>query len=298
MRKSELQREYGVVHVRYLDGLSEAIDYMDHAEEQQKMSKMEADSLGSDDPEWYGTVNMKQAIEVARYGWEEGREYLRGAVGRVALDSLIGRRHAVNPVLSYAGDEVDIGTFLYGDPEHMINYPLHYDKQGKQATVLVHTSVTCDVSAERIMRRGAALYTVIEVLRADGYSLGLTIINACKSSRNGGNIAGVEYQIPIIQPGEYLGIDTAAFCLAHPSFIRRLGFAIREHESKEIREKMGFTKNGGYGTSCSMFSPIPPNSILIDKGEGLDLQGDDDIQAFAQRIVDRAVERLEAGQVD
>ncbi len=294
MRKSELQREYGVVHVRYLDGLSEAIDYMDHAEEQQKMSKMEAASLSSDHSEWYGTVNMKQAIEVARYGWEEGREYLRGAVGRVALDSLIGRRHAVNPVLSYAGDEVDIGTFLYGDPEHMINYPLYYDKQGKQATMLVNFSISSDVSAERIMRRGAALYAAMEVLRADGYSLGLTMVDACTPSGYSDDIVGVEYQIPIIQPGQYLDIDTAAFCLAHPSFLRRLNFAISEHEPEEIRRVMGYTKGGDYGKPCRIFSPIPPHSFLIDEGDGLDLGSDEQVEAFAQQVVDRTIEVLHA----
>ena len=158
--------------------------------------------------------------------------------------------------------------------------------------MLVNCSVSHNVSAERIMRRGAALYTAIEALRADGYSLGLTMVEACTPSGYSDDIVGVEYQIPIIQPGQYLDIDTAAFCLAHPSFLRRLTFAINEHESEEIRKIMGYVSGYGYGQPHRIFSSIPRHSFLIDRGDGLDLDSDEQVESFAQQVVDRTIEVL------
>ena len=298
MRKSEFHQQNETVYTRQLDSLSEAIEYMDDAAVQENKSGLPAASLEIHSPSWHGTATMEEAIEVARYGWKEGREYLKAAVGQIAIDKLVGRRHAFEPEVGYEGDEVDIGAYLFGDPENMISYPLRYDNQGKQATMFVNCTLSADVSTERIMRRGGALYAAIEALRADGYSLGLTMVEACMPFGHGDGVLGVEYQIPIVQPGQYLDLDTAAFCLAHPSFLRRLIFSVNEHEPTNIRQAMGYYGNMSYGMPVTMLSPLPPHSFLIDQAEGLDLEGAEDIQAFAQNVVDRTIEVLEAEPTD
>ena len=235
---------------------------------------------------------MDEALELARYGWEEGRQHLRQAVGRIALDQLVGRRPIVESRLDFAGDEVDIGAYLHGEPEHMVDYQVRQDTHGKQAMMYVNTSMASHVSSERIMQRGGALYAAIEALRTEGYSLGLTMV---ESTQNNSFSHYVEYQIPVVQPGEYLGIDTAAFCLAHPAFLRRGVVALNEHESNDLRYSMGFMAGQGYGEPTRMASDLPPHSFLIDQGEGLDLRSDDDMQRFAQKVVDRTLETLGHG---
>jgi probable phage protein len=145
------------------------------------------------------------------------------------------------------------------------------------------------------MQRGGALYAAIEALRTEGYSLGLTMVD---STKNNYFSHYTEYQIPVVQPGEYLDIDTAAFCLAHPAFLRRGVFALNEHESNDIRHAMGYMVGGGYGEPTRMASDLPPHSFLIDQGEGLDLRSDDDMQRFAQKVVDRTLETLGHEPVD
>ena len=159
----------------------------------------------------------------------------------------------------------------------------------------VNASMASHVSSERIMQRGGALYAAIEALRTEGYSLGLTMVD---STKNNYFSHYTEYQIPVVQPGEYLDIDTAAFCLAHPAFLRRGVFALNEHEPNDIRYAMGFMVGGGYGEPTRMVSDLPPHSFLIDQGEGLDLRSDDDMQRFAQKVVDRTLETLGHGPVD
>lgn len=295
MRRFEEQRGARTIHFRQLDSVSEMIDAMQHAPEQQEQSGLRAASLKIDEWQWSGTSTMDEAIELARYGWEEGRQHLRQAVGRIALDQLVGRRPIVESQLDFAGDEVDIGAYLHGEPEHMVDYQVRQDTHGKQAMMYVNASMASHVSSERIMQRGGALYAAIEALRTEGYSLGLTMVD---STKNNYFSHYAEYQIPVVQPGEYLDIDTAAFCLAHPAFSRRGVLALNEHEPNDIRYAMGFMAGQGYGEPTRMASDLPPHSFLIDQGEGLDLRSDDDMQRFAQKVVDRTLETLGHGPVD
>ena len=292
MRRSEQEYDGRTMHLRQLDSISEMIDAMQHAPEQQEQSGLRASSLKIDEWRWSDTKTMDEALELARYGWEEGRQHLRQAVGRIALDQLVGRRPIVESRLDFAGDEVDIGAYLHGEPEHMVDYQVRQDTHGKQAMMYVNASMASHVSSERIMQRGGALYAAIEALRTEGYSLGLTMV---ESTQNNSFSHYVEYQIPVVQPGEYLGIDTAAFCLAHPAFLRRGVFALKEHEPNNIRHAMGFMRGRSYGWPICMVSDLPPHSFLIDQGEGLDLRSDDDMQRFAQKVVDRTLETLGHG---
>ena len=206
----------------------------------------------------------------------------------------MGKRCTVDQIPDYTGDEVDIYRFLSGDPENMVEYHLEDSKYGKQANMLVNCSLSSSVSPERIIKRGAAIYSAIEALRAEGYALGLTMVESSKPERHSKKhkIYGVEYHIPIIEPGNYLDIDTASFCLAHPSFLRRAMFAVNETDKDKIRKVAGFYSGGGYGVPSKIFSKIPPNSFVINKGEGIDLKGASECQKFAQSIADRALKAL------
>ena len=292
MRRSEQEYDGRTMHFRQLDSIGEMIDAMQHAPEQQEQSDLGAASLRTDEERWSGTRTMDEAIELARYGWEDGRQRLRQVVGRVAIDQLVGRRPIVESRLDFAGDEVDIGAYLHGEPEHMVDYQVRQDTHGKQAMMYVNASMSSRVSSERIMQRGGALYAAIEALRTEGYSLGLTMV---ESTQNNSFSHYAEYQIPVVRPGEYLDIDTAAFCLAHPAFLRRGVFALNEHESNDLRYSMGFMAGQGYGEPIPMVSDLPPHSFLIDQGEGLDLRSDDDMQRFAQKVVNRTLETLGHG---
>lgn len=281
------------LYLRHLEGPAEVIDLMQDARAHQERSGLRAASLRTDRKEWFGTSTMEEAIELARYGWEEGRQHLQQAIGRVAVDRLVGQRLSVEAVPDYAGDEVDIDAYLHGDPEHMIEYQLHHDTGGKRATVLVQCSMAARVSSERIIRRGGAIYAAIEALRAEGYSLGLTMVETTEPLQLvEPPVKAVEYHIPVTRPGEYLGLDTAAFCLAHPSFLRRGVFAVNEHEPESLRWAMGFHDGDGYGVPTEMVSDLPENSFVIDQGEGLDLDTDEEVQQFAQSVVTRSLVAL------
>ena len=171
MRKCKYVRNDGsVAYVRHLDGLSEVVDIMRNSKENDRNSSLESSSCEIDsDSSWYGTSSMEEAMDLMRYGWEEGRLKLKKAIGKIAIDELVGKRCTVDQIPDYTGDEVDIYRFLSGDPENMVEYHLEDSKYGKQANMLVNCSLSSSVSPERIIKRGAAIYSAIEALRAEGY---------------------------------------------------------------------------------------------------------------------------------
>lgn len=320
-----------VVHVRKLEDMYEAIWYMEHAEQQQQISGLPASSLSTKKPNWYGTATMQEAINLARFGWEEGRRTLLRQIGRVAIDELVGQRLTFESVSAYSGDEVDIDAFLMGKPDHMLEYPLRYETGGKQATVFMNCSVPSYIPAEYIMWRGAAVLVAIEALRAEGYSLGLTMIETSSGKADYDSVDHdhaepdnqrtiVEYHIPVVRHGGFLDMDKAAFCVANPSFLRRLCFSLAEHESIDLRKTMGFHKAGTYGRPEKVASELPPHSFVVDYDDEFKMVGrsklmdlligsrvsgstgtlsekggldnDEDLQRFAQKIVDRVMAAL------
>jgi len=70
------------------------------------------------------------------------------------------------------------------------------------------------------------------------------------------------------------------------------GAIMVETEKDKIRKVAGFYSGGGYGVPSKIFSKIPPNSFVINKGEGIDLKGASECQKFAQSIADRALKAL------
>lgn len=290
MRSYEQQGEKKTIHVRELDGIDELIGFMQHAREQEHISGLVGTSLRDESHErdpWSGSHTMEEAIEVARFGWEEGRKYLQQRIGEIAVDQLIGDHTVVNQRYQLAGDEVDIDRYLIGEPEQMIEYYTEPERNGKHVTILANIGVPATVQPQQIMRRGGAMYAAMEALRSNGYSTGLSVADVTVAGLN-----QIEHFIPITKPGEYLDIDTAAFCLAHPSFPRRGLFAALEHESLGLRHSMGITRDGTYGATGNIKTELPPSTVLIDKEEGLDLETPAEIQRFAQHIIDRALQAI------
>lgn len=290
MHSYEQQGKKKTTHVRELDGVDELIGFMQHAREQEYISGLAGASLYDESGEykpWSGSRTMEEAIEVARFGWEEGCKYLQQRIGEIAVDQLIGDRTVVNQRYQLAGDEVDIDRYLIGEPEQMIEYYTEPERNGKHVTILANIGVPATVQPQQIMRRGGAMYAAMEALRSSGYSTGLSVATAVKTKHD-----RIEYHVPIVQPGEYLNIDTAAFCLAHPSFLRRGIFAAGEHEPVDLRERMNFIDGRGYGSPSKIKTELPPSTVLIDKEEGLDLETPVEVQRFAQHIIDRALQAI------
>lgn len=234
--------------------------------------------------EFTGTYSLPYAIELAKEGWEEGRTHVTEELEQISTPELLG--HTVMPEAFFAvdGEEPDVGRFLDGEPESMINYAFPETPQGHLIEIVVNCSQEARVPARDIIRRGAAIVAAMQRLQTDGYSVGLTVGDSTRRGRT-----QIEYYVPVLSAGQYTDIDALSFALIHPSYLRRLMFAVAEHESDDIRNKMGFYVGGGYGQPAPLhhLPPAEHPQVIIESAEGL--KGG---ARAAQGILDKIVKKV------
>lgn len=179
----------------------------------------------SRDDGWYRSSNTGHAVQIARQGWGEVRPLVdqhRTAI-MAKVRELVTLE--VTPEFNLWGSAVDMGEYMTGNPECMIDFPLDPNPSVRRSLRLVMDPGGYQgVSADELAHRGAAVATLLEVLQMIGYSLEVFIASPVT-----GVIQGSVYT-PIIQAnsaGELVDVDALMFACGHPSMLRRMIFTER-----------------------------------------------------------------------
>jgi hypothetical protein len=181
-------------------------------------------SVYSADPDWYGCATLREAVRVAESGWSEPRSDVLAITG----DIMATLRHTISdtfqPVYDVTGATVDIGAFLEGIPECMIDFrPQEVASHGRVVTILFSCSVTAQHSADSIRRRGAVIGALIEILAQLQHSVILYTERATESYKRG---QGVLSQLTKVKDaGDLFDIDAFMFAIGHPAMLRHLCFS-------------------------------------------------------------------------
>lgn len=184
--------------------------------------------------EWTGGVSFKQALDLARYGWKEGREMM--------TDALALAKAATTPLEvptlrhDVAGAEPDVARFLAGDPLCMIDERPDAAKVKPVIRVVVSFWTWASVPAQNITNQGAAILAQVDAWEAAGWECEIIADGSTRWNLRsraaalpdvpsaGDQILSTE--VVIKRAGEPLDIDAAAFALVHPAMLRRLGFSV------------------------------------------------------------------------
>jgi hypothetical protein len=204
------------------------------------------------DREFCGTDSLAESFRLARYGWAEGRERM-SAMQKRLTDLVRQRVNSRQEVLwDVAGAVVDVGRFCEGEPENMMYFePSPTDGKGKIVKLALNVSASCDIEAEDIFWRGAAVIGLVDLLESNGFSVEIEVCEGIQAGRFGGGNK-LAYIFPAKVPGYQLDIDRLAFVLANPSFLRRIMFAVEEREPAKIREEFGIQRGEGYGAPAEV----------------------------------------------
>lgn len=195
----------------------------------------------SADREFTSTDSFKESVELASYGWKDSN-----AIKDIAynLQNLIPVSQFKDTFLyDVAGDEPEITRYLANEPENMLVFTQEEDLDHKQIHLLVNCGYSGGIPHDVIYNRGAVVVTLISKLEDLGYRVKLDICEITKSSK--GNIVKVLIQMK--DYNEQIDIDRIAFCLCHPSFLRRILFSLYESFPKNIVIEFGFLSGGDYG---------------------------------------------------
>lgn len=203
---------------------------------------------------WDLGADFPDAVRLARDGWPEGRKAVSEITER--LNNLIGESLLKPDVFfDVAGDFVEMGRFVTGEPECMGQFTeTEMPHQGRIVRVVYNYATSCDITAESMVKRGAATVALIDALEGCGRQCevwAVLSVSGCRST--------YECVVPVKRAGEMVEIDRMAFILAHPAMLRRLTLSIEEHEAEDIRTRFGFD-DGGYGTPC--------DQTKFEQGEG------------------------------
>lgn len=196
-----------------------------------------------------GTATLADAVTLARRGWLDGNEAinkLRAHVERL----LSGQIPVKRAQFRMRGKKIDIGRYMTGRPDVFIRREdtsvMRESHRPKVVRIVANLAASGAMSKETILRRGAAIVVLVDTLERRNVRCQVDLVWCSSNRLNGGDT--LEYNVTIKLPGEAVALDKLAFFTAHASSLRRLFFALAEHEPDDIRGRFGMGKDkGGYG---------------------------------------------------
>lgn len=202
---------------------------------------------------WYGTKTWEEAIRLARYGWPEGLKKLKPIMASV-YDSIGSQVLVEHMVLDTEGEFPDVQAHVMGLPESMVRLERGLvERSGRIVRVVYNVGASSAVKPDVIMRRGAMAAAVCDSIGRAGYLCEVVGHKWYGRSANKTDPDLIGLIFPIKRADEPLNLERLAFCMAHPSMLRRILFGVGETFPEELRETFHQHKGGSYG--CSNHTP-------------------------------------------
>lgn len=184
--------------------------------------------------EWSGTNSLPEAFDLARKGWHDNLvevEQVAGQVEQTITTDLFQTTFEAR--YDVAGAEVDLGRFLSGEPECMVeSLPIRISRQGRAVRVVVPGVYASSTKKEAILNRGAAVVALADLLARAQHPLEVWVSYTVAAGSGKGNKDDVEPDVGIYvkvqAANEALDVPRLMFAIAHPASPRRIGFAAFE----------------------------------------------------------------------
>lgn len=189
--------------------------------------------VGNDD--FTGSYSMKDALKLARRGWNEGVE-----IANKISEELTGI-NATQKRNKYAvtGSTVNVARMLSGNPLHMRSRPKQPGK--KIVSLFVEVGSICVIKTKILMIRAALIAAISDILENKGFQCEIIATDFAKANKRSYS----QIAVTLKQAGEVLRLHDIVFGLGHPSFARRMMFACvgSDRALMDIWESMGWPDN-------------------------------------------------------
>lgn len=195
--------------------------------------------------EWSGNVTLDESIQMATDGWEEPRDDVNSIAAGIAADAF-RETESQRPKFQFdvAGGTIDMGRMLSGEPECMLDFRMQPGMgNDRVVTLLVGICCSARVNPETLMKRGAAVVALIDILAATGRSVEV-YLEATTQVTEGGDYRGKTRNMTCVSrvkaPEQPMDLDQLMFAIAHPGSFRKLVFAQWERMPQADDLGMGY----------------------------------------------------------
>lgn len=192
------------------------------------------------------TRSLEEAIDLARYGWEEGIDRIADLSERI--EEQIERRtvrHGM--VLHESGGEVDVPAYIAGEINCMWEWLEQHDKQ-KFLHLTVNISTPGNIDTQSYIIAGAMVVAAVDALERTGRRVEVNVLSGIRGKKGGRLIFGTRVK----DVDEHLDLGSVVFAVSHPSYLRRIEFAMLERMPYAWREAYGAQLGGGYGMAMKI----------------------------------------------
>ncbi len=206
----------------------------------------EPKSSAKEATEWAGTASLPEAVNLAVDGWHDVRPEVQRLFDSLEsqLSLALDEQYAIR--YDYSGDSVDMGRYVSGDPECMMDYVTEPQaRMGKVVRLHVAGIASSYVSAEQIRARGVAVCALVDVLHKMGVGIELWTEQCYQHPFK--DSKAYSMLVKLHDSADMLDIDDIMFAIAHPSMLRRIGFAGVE-QMEWAKDYVG----SGYGRVMNM----------------------------------------------
>lgn len=191
-----------------------------------------------------GTKNLEEAIKLVQNGWGN-RPDISKMSREIELQGSVDT-NSLSLENQITGAYVDIGAFLEGIPENMVQFV--DEPIPKIVTIAFQLSTGSSMTQKAFSNRGAVILALTDKLTCAGYDVCIKAVCCHRARRNGGRkLYYGTTAITIKQPNETLDVDSLTFWACHPSALRRVHFMHCETMDIPTCELFGYGNHGGGG---------------------------------------------------
>jgi hypothetical protein len=213
--------------------------------------------------DFWNNVTAREAIEMTRQGWAEQLPAVL-AVVESAIE-LAEKEHMMDTfemTWAVAGDEVDIGRYLTGEPECMIAFPLSKtSKVGRVITFVANASYSAAIKPDTVIRRGQLMVALALALERLGHSVVIYSNIAYGDMHGGVRYSDEEFSVRVKGADDTIDPARLMFALAHPAFVRCLLFTAAYNLPDE--RGRGRRHNSQVGIPLPATKDIYPEGAII-----------------------------------
>jgi hypothetical protein len=197
--------------------------------------------------EWAG-ASWEEALRLAKDGWTtvlpevdaEVAELRERVVDEVLTTALV-------PTWDVTGSEVDVGAYLSGEPECMVDaVPQRISAHGRVVTFLVPAGYVNTTPHSAVHNRGVALAALCSSITASGHSVEIWS-GFCPYVSATDRFASVARVVSAAEP---LDMGRLMFVMAHPALLRRLWFAVWDSADEPVARRMYDARYGQPPNGC------------------------------------------------